>query len=171
MRGKLLLLPALLLLSAGCARPFDVRTAPGFVELDAQDPPYAYRALAPEGVVVAVRVIDVGDRGDLEFWTRAVTLRMRQLDGYALLGTAPVKSLDGTAGRELRFGRDENRKPYAYTVRLYVAQDRLFLLESGGPKEVVDRYGPSIDWMQRSLRVRCDSPLAPVLASRTCHRW
>jgi hypothetical protein len=148
-----------------------VRTAPGLVELENQSPAYDYRAIAPEGVVVGVRAIDVHDRGDLEFWTRATLVRMRQLNGYALLGADNVKSRDGTPGRELRFGHDENGKPYLYTLRLYVAQGRLFIAEAGGPRAEMDRYKANVDWTLASLKVKCDVLLAPVFASRTCNHW
>jgi hypothetical protein len=137
----------------GCGRPFDVRTAPGLVELDNQQPQYAYRALAPEGVVFAVRVVDTGGRGDLEFWTRATALRMHQLDGYALLGRAEVRSRDGTPGRELRFGHDEKKKPYLYSLRIFVKGKRLFLVETGGPQIEMDRYKGDLEWMQSSVKL------------------
>jgi hypothetical protein len=173
MKRSIPLLLSLLSLSlaAGCGRPFRVATAPGLVELDRQEPDYDYRAMTPDGVVMGVRVVETEGRGDVDFWTRATVLRMRQLNGYALLGATDVKSKDGTPGRELSFGHDENGKPYRYTVRLFVAQDRLFVVESGGPREVVQRYQPNLDWMEASVRVRCDSLVSPVLASRTCHRW
>ncbi len=139
--------------AAGCGRPFDVKTAPGLVELENQEPQYQYRAIAPEGVVMAVRVVDTGGRGDLEFWTRATSLRMHQLDGYALLGTADVKSRDGSPGHELRFGHDEKGKPYLYTLRIFVAGKRLFLVETGGPKAEVEKYAGALDWMQASLKL------------------
>jgi hypothetical protein len=136
-----------------CGRPFDVKTAPGLVELDNQEPEYAYRAIAPEGVVLAVRVVDTKGRGDLEFWTRATTLRMRQLSGYALLARSDVKSRDGTPGHELDFGHDQNGKPYLYALRVFVRDKRLFLVESGGPKTEVERYKSALDWMQASLKL------------------
>ena len=155
-RTLLLALP-LLLLCAACSRPFDVKTAPGLVELDDQDH-YAYRAIAPEGVVVAVKVVDIGDKGDLAFWARATTLRIRQLDGYAMLGASDVKTRDGTTGRELRFGHDEGGKPYLYTLRVFVkhkgwpsSSSRLFLVETGGPKDEVARYQQALDWIEGSL--------------------
>jgi hypothetical protein len=154
-----------------CGRPFDVKTAPGFVELENQEPQYDYRAMAPEGVVLAVRAISIDDKGDLAFWARAVTLRMRQMNGYALTGTDDVRSRDGTKGKELRFGHDENGKPYLYRVRLFVAQSRLFLVEAGGSQEQMDRYKASVDWMFLTVKVRCDTVVSPVLASRTCNRW
>lgn len=137
----------------GCSRHFDVKTAPGLVELEDQEPDYAYRAMTPEGVVMAVRVIDTDERGDLEFWTRATTIRMRELDGYALLGTADVKTRNGTPGHELRFGHDEARKPYIYLLRVYVTKKRLFLVETGGPQAEMERYKGALDWMQATLKV------------------
>jgi hypothetical protein len=148
---------AAFLASASCST-FEMKTAPGLVRLQSPGPRFAYRALAPEGVVVAVRVIDVGG-GDLAFWTRATTLRMRQLDGYALLASSDVKSRDGTPGRELRFGHDEGGKPYLYAIRIfYVVRGSLFgpirrvvLLETGGPRVEVERYAASVEWMESSL--------------------
>ena len=169
--GLLFVAAAALLAGAGCGRPFNVKTAPGFVELENQEPQYEYRSVAPEGVVMGVRVVDIGDHGDLPFWERAVTLRMRQLDGYALLEAHDTAALDGTKGRELAFGHDENGKPFAYRVRLYVAQNRLFVAEAGGAKENMDRYKSSVDWMFQSLEVRCGGFLAPVLSTHTCNRW
>jgi hypothetical protein len=160
------------LASLGCGRPFHVTTPPGFLELHGEEVPFAYRAITPEGVVAAIRVVDLeDDSGGLPFWSRAVTVRMREIDGYALLGESEVRSADGTAGRELRFGRDQGGKPYLYTVRLYVAQSRLFVVETGGPSREVERYQPSLHWMQHTVKVRCGGFLAPVLSSHTCNRW
>ena len=139
--------------SLACGRPFEIRTAPGLVELENQEPQYAYRAIAPEGVVAAVRVVDTKGRGDLDFWARAVGLRMHQLDGYALLGQRDVKSGDGTPGKELDFGHDENAKPYLYTLRVFASGTHVFLVEQGGPKAEMERYKGALDWMSASLRL------------------
>jgi hypothetical protein len=156
--------------ASACGRPFDVKTAPGFVPLENQAA-YEYRATSPEGVVVAVRVVEDENRGDLAFWTQAVTLQLRDVLGYALLDSADVASRDGTKGKLLKFGHDEGDKPYAYWVTIFPAQDRLFLVEAGGEKDVFDRAKPSVEWMLKSVRVRCDTIVSPVLASRTCNRW
>jgi hypothetical protein len=151
------LLPLALLVAAacGCGKPaIHVDTAPGLVELDGHIFPYEYRALAPEGVVMAARSIDTHDRGDLAFWARATTLRVKELEGYALLGVEDVHARDGTPGRELRFGHDESGKPYLYTVRLFVSRGRLVVLEAGGPRAEVERYHASLDWMMASVRVQ-----------------
>jgi hypothetical protein len=138
----------------GCAgRPFHVTTAPGFVELEDQGPTYAYRAIAPEGVAVAVRVVPAKGGGDLSFWADAVTLRMREEAGYALLKSGDVRSADGTPGKELDFGHDEEQKPFEYRVRVFVVKDRLFVVETGGAKEPMAKYRASVDAMLASVRV------------------
>ena len=169
---RLALLALFALLTCGCGRPFDVKTAPGFVELENQEPQYDYRSVSPEGVVFGVRVVPLNaDQEDVSFWTRAVILHMRESNGYALLSMRDVASRDGTKGAELLFGHDENGKPFLYDLRLFVAQDRLFVVETGGAKSDVEHYRPSTDWMESSVRVRCGMFLSPVLASRTCNRW
>lgn len=160
-----------LLLLGACGRPFDVHTPREFVELDGQGPTYDYRATTPDGVVSSVRAIDSHGRGTVAFWEQAVTLQMRDVSGYALLGAKDVRSEDGTAGRQLQFGHDENGRPYLYRVTVFVAQDRVFLIEAGGARDAMRRYEPKLDWQVATFRARCGFVGAPVIASRTCNRW
>jgi predicted small lipoprotein YifL len=141
---------------AGCGKPFQVYTPPGFIELQDQAPTYAYRATTPEGVVVGIQVIDLeGDNsGNLEFWTRALTLQMRDVSGYALLETRDVKSRDGTPGKQLRFGHDEDSKPFMYRLSVYLKEKHLFLFESGGAKGNFDRYEKNVEWIGDNLRFK-----------------
>ncbi|MET0591840.1 MAG: serine/threonine protein kinase [Polyangiaceae bacterium] len=158
--------------AAGCGRPFHIKTSPGFVELGEQARQgFLYRATTPDGVVIGVRVVEDEDRGDLPFWVRSLTLQLRDTKGYALLASTDVKSSDGTPGKRLRFGSDEGNKPYLYEIALFRTADRLFLVESGGPKELVERAGRNLDWMLATFKVRCNTFVSPVLASRTCNRW
>jgi hypothetical protein len=142
-----------LLGAAGCGRSYDVAAAPGFVKLEGVQPPYDWRAVAPDGVAVAMRVVPLEDRADLAFWTHAVTLRMREMNGYALVDSRDVTSRDGTAGKELVFGHDESGKPFVYRVRLYLGPKRLFVVEAGGTKEQMDRYAASVDWMLATVKL------------------
>jgi hypothetical protein len=136
-----------------CGGRFDVKTAPGFVKVDEKDAAYDYRAIAPEGVAVAVRAVDVDDHTDVAFWEHAVLLRTRELDGYALTTTTLVKSADGAPGKELAFGHDEQGKPYVYRVRLFLSGKKLVIAEAGGAKENMEQYKSSVDWMLASVRV------------------
>ena len=166
---------SMLTIGSGCGRPFDVKTANGFVELENQAPDYDFRATTPDGVVMSVRAVDntgsTGQRGDIGFWERAVTLEMRDVQGYALLDAVDVTSADGSKGRQLKFGHDEDGKPYIYWVTIYLAQSRIYIVEAGGKKESVDRAAPNLTWMAKNIHVKCNGLLSPVLASRTCNRW
>jgi len=172
MRARFLASALLALSVVACGRPFDVKTAPGFVPLDEQAAyGYEYRATTPEGIVVAVRVIEDESRGDLDFWAQALTLQLRDISGYALLATKDVKSRDGTKGKRLELGHDEDGKPYTYWVSVFPAQGRLFIVEAGGAKDAFERSKPSVEWMLATVKVKCDTVVSPVLASRTCNRW
>ena len=146
---------ALIVLAAAC-RPFDIKTAPGFLELKEESSSYAYRATTPEGVVVGVRVVDLEGEGssDLAFWTRALTLQMRDVSGYALLETHDVKSLDGVPGRQLRFGHDESGKPYVYWLTFFTSGKKLVIVEAGGSKSSFENAASSVQWMIQSVRVK-----------------
>ena len=154
----------------GCGRPFKIQTAPGFVELENQGE-YAYRSTTPEGVVLAVRVVDDESRGDLDFWSKAITLQLRDVSGYAILETRDIASLDGTKGKLLRFGHDEDNKPYEYWVAFFLAQERVFIVEAGANKDQMAKSQAGLLAMVKSLKVKCDGFPAPILASRTCNRW
>jgi hypothetical protein len=150
-------LAALAIALGACGRPFDIRTAPGFIELaDQEDAQYDFRATTPEGVVVGVKAIDLEGEGsqDIAFWQRAITLQLRDVGGYALTATYDVRSLDGAPGKQLRFGHDEDGKPFTYWVSLFVSGKRLIVVEAGGPTGQFDKYAPSVEWMEKSVKVR-----------------
>lgn len=161
-----------LLSQVGCGRPFQIETPNGFAEIhELRSSPYAYRASTPDGVVIAVRVIEDEERGDLDFWVKTLSLSIRDGMGYALLSVESTQARDGTPGKTLRFGHDEDGKPYDYSVSIFMAQGRLFLFETGGPRELTAKAKANTEWAGKSLKVRCDSFVAPVFASRTCNRW
>ncbi len=140
------------LLAAGCGKGFHATTPQGFVEVAEDEPVYDYRAVAPDGVALAVRSVDIDDATDLAFWERAVSLRMRELEGYALVEAHDVRSADGTPGRELVFGHDEEGKPFVYRVRLFVSANRLFVVEAGGSDENMRRWSKSVEHALQSFR-------------------
>lgn len=142
----------LLLLLATSACGFQAATPKGFVELDEKHSPYDYRAVNADGVVLAVRSIRHEPRGDLAFWTKAIQTQMRQRGGYALLGSADVKSADGIPGKKLEFGHDEQSAPHVYTITVFVTEKRIFVLEAGGKKELMEKEAASVDFSIQNFR-------------------
>ena len=101
-----------------------------------------------------------------------MTLQLRDVSGYALLESADTTSADGTKGKLLEFGHDEDDKPYVDGAAIFAAQGRLFVVEAGGQKELfAHARARDVEWTMKSVTVRCSGFLAPVLSSHTCNRW
>ena len=90
---------------------------------------------------------------DVAFWERAVTLRMREMEGYALLESKDVTGGDGARGRELSFGHDEQGKPYLYRVRVFTSSKKLLVVEAGGAKEQMEKMASNVDAMLAQLKL------------------
>lgn len=114
-----------------------MNTPSGFVEVKGE--PYDYRASSADGLVIAVRELDHEPKGDLAFWVRAVENEMRLGRGYALLDTREVKTSRGLAGKEMRFGHDEGSNPHLYWVAVFVTDTKLYVIEAGGTKDLVEK--------------------------------
>ena len=149
------LLAALLSLAAaglaGCGRPYAAATPPGFVEFEDRYEGDEYRAATPDGVVLGIRAFDNEPKGEITFWVRAIQNRLRDQGGYALLETRPIVDRAGLRGTQMRFGHDEEKSPHLYYLTVFVTEDRVFLLEAGGQKAQIERFGPQIDWWVKSF--------------------
>ena len=143
---------ALVLLGiSGCHASFEVAQPPGFVELEDQTT-YDWRATTADGLVLAIREIDHDPPGAIAFWTKAVENVMRQRGGYALIGTQDVKTVTGLSGKTLRFGHDEGTKPHLYYVTLIVTKSKIYLVEAGGTKDLVERNTAQLEWAIQNFR-------------------
>ena len=131
----------------GCAPPLAV--PPGFVEIEGA--PYDFRASSADGLVISVRELEHDPEGDLTFWARAVENELRLGRGYALLSSRNVANAKGLEGRELRFGHDEGSKPHLYWVTIFVTKDTIYVVETGGTKELVDQNQQALEAAIRSL--------------------
>jgi hypothetical protein len=145
---------------SACGVPYRVAVPDSMIELnESRWSQYSMRATTPDAVVFAVRTIRQGDnadvpRGDLDFWTDALDLRMRTIGGYALLETVEVTSADGTDGVQLRFGHDQETVPYVYNVTIFVTDRFVHVIEAGGERDAYDEQSGSIDSAVASYRVK-----------------
>lgn len=141
----------------GCGHRFEVSTPTDFVQLeeDAQQRRgYAMRATTADGVVIAVREIENDRHGSADFWVAAVRNRLRRAGGYALLEEAEVRAASGQAGHQMRFGRDEGGRPYAYWLTLFVTHDRIFVIEAGGRRELMEAQVSELETSLATFRIR-----------------
>jgi hypothetical protein len=133
-------------------------TPRGFVDLD-ESGTYDQRATTADGLVLAGREIPNDPEGDLSFWSHAIENQMRLRGGYALLEKRKVKTEKGDEGEELRFGHDEGNRPHLYTIAIFVTEGNflfdgtIYVVEAGGPKELVEKNAAAIAWAIRHTRV------------------
>lgn len=95
---------------------------------------YDYRATTPQGVVIAARSEKNEPRADIDFWSRAVDVRLAR-DGYAKTSEAPVTTARGLHGIELAYAKQEEGRSYTYVVALFVKDGRVYVVEAGGDKD------------------------------------
>lgn len=142
----------------GCAgRHFTLEASDAFVELDPAQQSregFAYRATTANGTVIGVREVDNDRHASADFWVEAVRNRIRRAGGYALLSESEVRSADGTAGHQMRFGRDEAQHPYDYWVTVFVTHDRIFVVEAGGRREHFEPTREAVEQSLTSLRLQ-----------------
>ena len=148
MKRTLLSLATVLLL-AGCGRPYAAATPDGFVDLgDRYDSSGSdeYRASTPDGVVLGIRAYKNEPKVSMDVAVHALENRVRLGQGYALITEKDVTALDGTKGKMLQFGHDEASGTHLYDVTIFIKNDRVFILEAGGKKDLVEAASKSIEW-------------------------
>jgi hypothetical protein len=134
-RGLILaLLNVAQVLGVGCA-PL-MNPPPGFVEVEGER--YTFRASSADGLVISVREIEHDPKADLAFWVRAIENELRLGRGYALLTVQDVQTAKGLKGKRLRFGHDEGATPHLYWAVVFVTDGKLYVIEVGGTKELVE---------------------------------
>ncbi len=146
--------PLLALALAACGRPYSAATPDGFVELDEDrydKAAHEYRASTADGVVIGIRAYENDPEVDLALAVRALENRVRLGQGYALLDKKDATARDGTKGMTLHFGHDESGGPHLYTVTIFVTDDWVYLLETGGKKDLVDKAQASLDWATKNF--------------------
>ena len=147
----------LTVLAGGCGAQFDLTLTDRFVVLEEDDDyrsvEYELHATSVDGVVVGVRRVEHDVEGTLTFWSEAVRRRLRDGEGYALLGEDEIQAASGEKGQLLRFGRELEGHQYRYTLALFVTGDHLWLVEAGGREEAFTAAEADIERALKSFRV------------------
>lgn len=121
-------------LASGCAGP-QLATPTGFAA-NPSDKAYDYRASDGEGVVLAVRRHKNQLRGDLEFWTSALDVRL-QSAGYEATERRSITSADGHTGTQLRYTLDDGGRALDFWVTLFVTKRHVVVVEAGGDQQLL----------------------------------
>lgn len=152
------LAPVLVALAATACGPAFVLDRPSdFLTLDEHESRshgYAFRATSADGVVVAVRELENRGHGSLTFWTESIRNQLRYGSGYAIAEETSVRAASGEEGTRLVCGRDQGSVAYTYWVTVFVADDELYVVEAGGPRDVFEVHRQAVEASLANFRVR-----------------
>jgi hypothetical protein len=112
---------------------------------------YDYRAATPQGVVIAARSEKNEPRANIDFWSRAVDVRLRQ-GGYAKSSEGAVATDHGLHGIEMDYTREQEGRAYDYVVALFVKEGRVYVVEAAGDKEDFAPARADVEQAIRSLQ-------------------
>jgi hypothetical protein len=146
-RLALALLLTLALLSTGCGPELAPPASFGALDSGAYD----YRAATPHGVVIAARSEKNKPRAEIDFWSRAVDVRLRR-DGYAKASEGAIATDRGLPGVEMRYTREKDGRAYDYVIALFVKKRRVYVVEAAGDKEDFAPARADVEQAIRSLR-------------------
>lgn len=137
----------------GCAS-FDIETPEEMVVVEKSGNEYV--AMTHDGIVLRALVHPREDAegGGHDFWVKSVRERMRTRGGYALLDEYDVESADGHRGTRLEFGRDQDGIPYQYWITLFVTDDAVHVIDTGGRDERFDNVREVVKQAIASYEVR-----------------
>jgi hypothetical protein len=132
--------------AVACTHRATMSAPSGFGRLDGG---YDFRAVNPNGVIVAVRTQPNHPRSDLGFWAAAVDLRLER-KGYARTAATDVKSATGVPGRLVKYDTGAGTE---YWVAVFAVGAQLLIAEATGPKEDLDAAAPQIEHSLLSARL------------------
>jgi hypothetical protein len=137
---------AIALAAGACAHRATMTAPGGFGRLDGG---YDFRAVNPEGIVVAARVEPNHPRSDLGFWAAAIDLQLAR-KGYARTGAADVTSAAGVRGRLMKYDAGAGT---AYWVAVFAVGAELLVAEATGAKDDLDASAGAVEQSLLSARI------------------
>ena len=133
---------SLALLTAACGPVSKLSAPDGFAHVDGT---YDDRVANASGVVVGTRVVANEPKANLDFWTQAIDLRLRQKGYEPYEQPQDVKSDSGLPGRSLHYVYFDGTRKNRYFVDVYGTTPRLqlFTAEDNLTSGPTPRGGPT----------------------------
>ncbi len=142
----------LMIVAVGCRPGFE--PPEGFVKLDRPGYLYSDRAVSADGVYLGRRISQDAAGGNLDFWSKAIGNELTNNRGYALESESQLNSADSVPGRRLDFVVRQNNADMAYRLAVWVHDDRVTVVEAGGPREALQSVEPQIEQFMREVLVK-----------------
>ena len=141
---------SLALLTAACGPTSKLSAPDGFAHVDGT---YDDRVANASGVVIGTRVVANEPKANLDFWTQAIDLRLRQKGYEPYEQPQDVKSDTGLPGRSLHYVYFDGTRKNRYFVDVYATSRRILLVEAAGDATDFDANMPKVVVAMRSARL------------------
>lgn len=138
-------------LVAGCGPASGLAAPDGFAHLGGDH--FDDRIGSASGVVVATRVVANDPKANLDFWTQAIDLRLRQRGYTATEAPKDVKNSAGLEGRSLHYTFNDGSRENRYYLDVYATSRRILLVEATGATTDFDASLPKVVATMRSARL------------------
>src|SRR6185503_17736582 len=106
---------------------------------------------APDGF--ATRVVPNDPKANLDFWTQAIDLRLRQRGYVASEAPKDVKNASGLPGRSLHYTFNDGTRENRYFLDVYATDRRILLVEATGASADFVARLPKVVETMRSARL------------------
>ena len=141
---------SLALLTAACGPTSKLSAPDGFAHVGGE---YDDRVASASGVVIGTRVVANEPKANLDFWTQAIDLRLRQKGYEPYEQPQDVKSETGLPGRSLHYVFFDGTRKNRYFVDVYATSRRILLVEAAGDATDFDANLPKVVGAMRSARL------------------
>jgi hypothetical protein len=139
------------ILAAACGPASGLSAPDGFARLGGDH--FDDRIGSASGVVVATRVVANDPKANLDFWTQAIDLRLRQRGYVATEAAKDVKNAAGLPGRSLHYTFNDGTRENRYFLDVYATDRRILLVEATGATADFDARLPKVVETMRSARL------------------
>ena len=137
--------------SVACTPAAHLSAPDGFAHLGGDH--FDDRVGSAGGVVVATRVVANDPKANLDFWTQAIDLRLRQRGYTATDAPKDVKNDAGLPGRELHYTYFDGTRQNRYYLEVFATTRRILLVEATGDTADFDASMPKVVATMRSARL------------------
>jgi len=141
---------SLALLTAACGPVSKLSAPDGFAHVEGE---YDDRVASASGIAIATRVVPNEPKANLDFWTQAIDLRLRQKGYEPYEQPQDVKSETGLPGRSLHYVYFDGTRKNRYFVDVYATSRRILLVEAAGDATDFDANLPKVVGAMRSARL------------------
>ncbi|MDX9719399.1 MAG: hypothetical protein RBU37_01535 [Myxococcota bacterium] len=137
---------------SACSSRAVLTTPNGFVSLpeDSLYTPVCYKAVSADDVVLLVRRQRDQAKGNVDFWSEAITRELLERQGYELLASRDV-SAGGLSGKLSSFRGAIGNRVFRYELAVFVQDSDVLTVEAGSPEDSYESNAPVIQSAIESL--------------------